>query len=277
MAVYENLPPGTYRLLLRGSNRAGVWSDPLALPITVVPAWYQMLWFRIAELLLAGVLVFALVQFRTRGLRRRRVQLEHQVAVRTRELAAVAETLQRANSELERLAQFDPLTGLGNRRRFFQVASDLLAQAKRHDRPCSVMMVDLDHFKRINDAYGHGGGDETLRAAASCLQASLRDADLAARFGGEELAALMPETDLAGAYLVAERFRAALEANAIPHEGNVIHVTASIGVAAWDSRELDIEPALERADTALYRAKNSGRNRVAAEPPLAIAVLEQAG
>jgi diguanylate cyclase (GGDEF)-like protein len=265
MAVYENLPPGVYRLLLRGSNRAGIWSDPLALPILVQPAWFETGWFRTAEIMAGIGLILATIQFRTRALNRRRRQLEQEVAARTRELAVSAETLMRANAQLERLADQDPLTGLGNRRHFFRKAEELLALARRHERPCSLLMVDLDYFKRINDVYGHGGGDAALCAAGRCLEATLREIDVIARFGGEELAAFLPETDLVGGCAVAERFRAALEALHVEHEGATIRVTASIGVASWHRSESGIQPALDRADAALYRAKQSGRNRVASE------------
>jgi diguanylate cyclase (GGDEF)-like protein len=209
--------------------------------------------------LAAASLVYGVVQLRTRGLRRRRVQLEHEVAERTKALAI-------SNAELERLAHHDPLTGLGNRRRFLEITSDLLALARRHHRPCSVMMIDLDRFKRINDSFGHGGGDETLRRAADCLVGSLRGEDAIARFGGEEFAVFLPETALATASLAAERFRLSLEALEIPYEGTVIRVTASIGVASWHEAEAGIGPALERADAALYRVKQAGRNGVGVEP-----------
>ncbi len=268
VALYQNLPPGSYRLLLRGSNRAGMWVDPLILPITVLPAWYQTIWCEIAEVLGAALLVYGAVQLRTSALRQRRVQLEREVAERTQQLAISAETLRLANAELDRLAHHDPLTGLGNRRRFLHMADELIALARRHGRPCSVLMVDLDHFKRINDTHGHAAGDETLRAVARCLIGALREIDIVARFGGEEMAAFLPETDLADACLAAERFRQALETLEIHYENKVIQVTASIGVASWVETETAIEPALERADIALYRVKKGGRNGVAAEPPL---------
>jgi diguanylate cyclase (GGDEF)-like protein len=267
LAAYTNLPPGNYSLLLRGSNRDGVWSDPpITLLVTVLPAWYQTIWCMIAEILAAAGAICAVILYRTRMLHQRRVQLEREVAERTQELGVSAKTLQLSNAELERLAHHDPLTGLGNRRRFFQVTADLLVQARRHHRPCCVMMVDLDHFKRINDNFGHGGGDETLRATARCLVESLRQVDVVARFGGEELAVFLPETAMPEAFLVAERFRQSLESVNIQYEGAVIRVTASIGIACWVEPETGIEPALRRADAALYRVKNAGRNNVAIEP-----------
>jgi diguanylate cyclase (GGDEF)-like protein len=142
----------------------------------------------------------------------------------------------------------------------------LLVRAARRDEPwtsASLALPLLDHFKRINDQYGHAIGDAALRAAGECLTRTLREVDLGARYGGEELAALLPETDFDGATEAAERFRLALEAVHIAHEDRPIRVTVSIGVSVWRDDEEDIRPALARADAALYRAKNDGRNRVA--------------
>jgi diguanylate cyclase (GGDEF)-like protein len=177
--------------------------------------------------------------------------------------------LESANGRLAELAHRDPLTGLINRRRFFELAAEQLALARRHQRPCGVLMIDLDHFKRINDTYGHAAGDEALRAAADCVVATVREVDIVARFGGEELAALLPETDAPGARLIAERVRSALAALEIAFEGRVIRITASVGVAAWSASEGGIEAALDRADAALYRVKQAGRDGVAMEPPAA--------
>jgi diguanylate cyclase (GGDEF)-like protein len=277
LAAYTNLPPGRYTLRLRGASPAGDWTaGELRLPIQVMPAWYQTLWFKVV---LTGLIVAAalwLVQVRTAWLRRRQRDLETQIAERTRALATTSDRLKTANAELEavnaelaRLAHHDPLTGLLNRRRFFELAADEVARARRHGRPCSVFMIDLDHFKRINDTYGHSAGDAMLRAVARRLLETVREIDFVARMGGEELAVLLPETGAPTALAVAERVRQALASLAIPHEGGVIRVTASIGVAAWRETELDVEAALHRADAALYRVKTRGRNGVALEGPAA--------
>jgi diguanylate cyclase (GGDEF)-like protein len=274
-AGYTNLPPGRYTLRVRGSNRDGAWSTPeLRVPIRVAPAWYQTLWFEGAAAALALAAVLGLVQARTAYLRRGQRALERQIEDRTRDLELAADRLRMANAELEdanaRLAEQahrDPLTGLVNRRRFFEAAAEHLALARRHQRPCSVLMADLDHFKRINDTFGHAGGDEALRAAAQCVLETVREVDVVARFGGEELAALLPETDAPAAWLIAERIRGALAALEIPFEGRVIRVTASVGVAEWSPDDGGVEAALNRADLALYRVKQAGRDGVAMEPP----------
>ncbi len=275
-AGYTNLSPGRYVLRVRGANRDGVWTRrELRVPIRVMPAWYQTFWFETLAVVLALEGVLVLVQVRTVYLHQRQRTLERQIEERTRDLAlstdrlrvAVAQ-LEGANKRLAQQAHRDPLTGLINRRRFFELAAEQLALARRRQWACSVFMVDLDHFKQINDTFGHAGGDETLRAAAQCIVRTVREIDIVARFGGEELAVLLPETDATAARLIAERLRGALAALEIPFEGRVIRITASVGVAAWNPSEGGIEAALDRADGALYRAKLAGRDTVAAEPPL---------
>jgi len=244
-----------------------------ALPISVLPAWYQTLWFKLVISCLGVALILGLVQSRTVYLRQRQRLLAQEIEERTHALEVSSDNLRIANTELEqanaelaRLAHHDPLTGLGNRRRFFELCDYQIAQARRRYRPCSVLMIDLDHFKQINDRFGHGGGDETLRRAARCLVETVREIDIVARFGGEELAVFLPETSIKEAAQVAERFRQALEQLKIRYEHSAIHVTASIGVAAWSVMEPDIQPALNRADAALYKVKNSGRNGVGVDP-----------
>jgi diguanylate cyclase (GGDEF)-like protein/PAS domain S-box-containing protein len=156
----------------------------------------------------------------------------------------------------------DPLTGIFNRRHFFEVASQLREIATRHGGPLSVAILDADHFKDVNDLHGHAAGDEALRALVRAARRTLRASDVLARYGGEEFVLLMPETDLEEAAKAAERMRAAIEAEPITAFGRTIHLTVSIGVARVAGGE-SIESWLNRADAALYQAKNAGRNRVA--------------
>jgi diguanylate cyclase (GGDEF)-like protein len=221
----------------------------------VFPAWYQTYWIRLVEILLGLGVIYAVIWFRTKRLRSQKVQLEIMVLDRVKELAC-------ANTELERLAHHDPLTGLGNRRRFFSKVSDHLSLAKRHHKPCCVMMVDLDNFKKVNDTFGHAGGDATLLASAKCLVSCVREIDVTARFGGEEFAVFFSGMDISNSREVAERFRQSLEALEIEFEGCIIRITASIGISDWKDNEAGIEPALDRADAALYRVKESGRNGI---------------
>lgn len=168
--------------------------------------------------------------------------------------------------ELLRLAASDPLTGLANRRGFFEGAARMLGMSRRCGTPLSMIMLDIDHFKAVNDAYGHDAGDAVLRAVAGRLRESLRVSDLAGRVGGEEFAVLCPGTDLAGGVELAERLRLALEDMVVTADCRVVKVTASFGVAQCRG-EQDVAPStcLTRADRALYAAKRGGRNRVCLE------------
>ncbi|MBM3115278.1 diguanylate cyclase [Jeongeupia naejangsanensis] len=165
--------------------------------------------------------------------------------------------------ELQHRATTDGLSGLANRAHFMDVSNHELIRAQRYGRPLTLMMIDIDHFKRINDEYGHDAGDAAIRAIAALCRSTLRDADIIGRLGGEEFAALLPETPMPMAQLVAERLRARIESHelVIP-SGETIRFTTSIGLTALAPCDTLIDPLLKRADLALYEAKHGGRNRV---------------
>lgn len=168
------------------------------------------------------------------------------------------------------VAYTDALTQLPNRRAFFNSAENAFAAARRYQRPLAVLMLDLDHFKRVNDTYGHAAGDAVLVRTAECLRQSVREADLPARLGGEEFVVMLPETGLQQALELAERIRYVIEyITPVEYEGQLIQVTASIGVAMMDSSSNDVESMIKQADEALYQAKESGRNKVVCAEPRA--------
>lgn len=175
------------------------------------------------------------------------------------------------SKELERrlrdLATIDDLTGILNRRAFFAAATHEIDRAGRYATPVSMVMIDLDHFKQINDRYGHAVGDAALRLTAAAMVSSLREVDRIGRLGGEEFAVLLPQTPLAGAIEVAERLRRAIAAVAvpIPPPPAVTYLTASLGVAEHRLGTVGPDAVLNRADAALYRAKREGRNCVVHE------------
>ena len=156
----------------------------------------------------------------------------------------------------------DYLTGLGNRRAFFEGAELELERRVRAPRPTSMIMIDADHFKAINDQHGHASGDAVLRHLAASLNHTFREVDVVARVGGEEFAVLLPSTTLAGAAAVAERLRLLIAAATVNVDGAAIHYTVSAGVAAVDDDATSLEALMKRADQALYAAKAAGRNRV---------------
>jgi diguanylate cyclase (GGDEF)-like protein len=163
-------------------------------------------------------------------------------------------------------AMIDPLTGLLNRRAFLQDAEALLQQQIARDRPIGVLLIDLDHFKSINDRFGHGTGDSVLQIFAKTAQESLRQTDLVGRLGGEEFVVVLADASIDNAYLVADRLRNAFAVSAAVLDGVVLHATASIGVSVIVDPAQDLAQLITLADQALYLAKARGRNRVEVAP-----------
>jgi diguanylate cyclase (GGDEF)-like protein len=181
------------------------------------------------------------------------------------DVVAAREALEAQNELLEKLAVTDGLTGLYNRKKFDDILADRFARFQRSGRPFAVLMLDLDHFKQVNDGYGHAAGDQVLADAGAILKQSIRSVDYAARYGGEEFALVLVDTSLDAAMDVAERIRAVFESRRSAASDERVGVTVSVGVA-W-SRHEDAAPEqlLARADEALYGAKRGGRNRVQRE------------
>jgi len=165
-------------------------------------------------------------------------------------------------NKLKMLATTDPLTGLGNRRAFFEQSGRDCRRCIRYQHPFSCMMLDIDHFKSINDTFGHDVGDEVLKMVADIMKKSLRDVDVLGRLGGEEFAVAMPETDLNGAAVIAERIRLAIDLFQLDTDAGVIDTKISIGVTTLGGDIRSVEAMLKQADTLLYKAKQNGRNRV---------------
>jgi diguanylate cyclase (GGDEF)-like protein len=163
---------------------------------------------------------------------------------------------------LRDLADHDPLTGVANRRFFLGRFTQEFARARRYERPLSMISFDIDHFKRINDKHGHAAGDEVLKSLCVTCAKLLREVDLLGRLGGEEFAVLLPETALEGAHLIAERLRQFVARQVVTVKNQTIQCTISAGVATLLAADTMIDDQLRRADEALYRAKNGGRNRV---------------
>ena len=176
--------------------------------------------------------------------------------------ASVALENARLFQEVERLSLTDPLTGLRNRRGFIDDAKRNIDMANRHKRPISVLMLDIDDFKAVNDTYGHAMGDKVLAGVALVCHKLMRTTDLLARFGGEEFCSLLPETPAENALLLAERLRVAISAARFETEGKSFNVTVSIGISECMGTANSLENLLVRSDEALYKAKISGRNRV---------------
>jgi diguanylate cyclase (GGDEF)-like protein len=175
--------------------------------------------------------------------------------------------LVRNAQQMEELATIDSLTGLANRRHFLALSTAEWSRFQRYYRPLSVLMIDVDHFKSVNDRYGHAVGDQALIAVANACMEGKRSSDIVGRLGGEEFAMLLPETDLYQARIVAERVRKAVAASTVAAGGAHFNVTVSVGLAAAAVSMSGFEAQLNAADQALYQAKDGGRNRVVAWSP----------
>lgn len=168
----------------------------------------------------------------------------------------------RTEEELLRLAATDPLTGAFNRREFTSIADREALRSSRYHHPLSILMFDIDYFKRLNDTYGHAAGDKALQRFTTLCCNALRNVDIFGRWGGEEFVALLPETDIEGASIIAERLRKIVNDNVLIYNDQKINFTVSIGVAQYKDGETTIDVPLGRADSAVYDAKKTGRNRI---------------
>lgn len=182
----------------------------------------------------------------------------------TKRFLAFNQRVTEANELLREMSCRDPLTGIRNARAFYETSDHVICEARRYGTPFSALFIDLDHFKSVNDRYGHEAGDMVLKDVAVCLTKCSRESDLLGRIGGEEFLMLLPHTDMAGATLLAEKLRQSVEA-LMPSIGEIrIPVTVSIGVARNQPDHKSIADIKRQADQAMYLAKAAGRNRVTA-------------
>lgn len=214
----------------------------------------QVLWIGSGIALVLALLGWLSAEGMARPLANINKRLEREVQQRTAEL-------QQSNIQLEQLATTDSLTLLANRRALLAGAEAMMERAARKDMPLAVLMLDLDHFKKINDKYGHAAGDEVLENVGQLLSSTVRQIDIAARTGGEEFTILLEDSTLEGAQIVAERLVARMQKLYFGADSDSFTVTMSIGLTIWEPGER-IDKTFARADAALYEAKQKGRNRV---------------
>ncbi len=177
------------------------------------------------------------------------------------DLRAHEQMLTEALARERYLASVDILTGLLNRRALFERLDAEIERSRRYDTPLSLALIDLDHFKAINDSHGHAAGDTVLNSVGEIVKTSIRSSDIAGRYGGEELCVVLPQTSAEGAFALAESLREQIEESVISVDGKTITVTASIGIATWQANYTDAQQILISADQALYSAKRAGRNK----------------
>jgi diguanylate cyclase (GGDEF)-like protein len=273
---FTNLPAGNYRLRIQAAVTGGSWSPREADVSFKIGAYlWQIWWFDTlaAIFLLAGAWVAYVNRIRRIAANERRLQ--QLVNVRTEDLRQQTERLRQADAEksrllelvqsqseaFERQAREDALTGLANRRRVDESLDAYFSESRRSGRPLSIVLLDIDFFKRINDRWSHAIGDDVLREIGAILCKDQRPGDLSARLGGEEFLSILSGSDLDGARIYGERMRAAIESNDWERIAAGLRVTISIGVATWDGEE-SYSRLFTRTDELLYRAKEGGRNRV---------------
>jgi diguanylate cyclase (GGDEF)-like protein len=178
-------------------------------------------------------------------------------------LEAEIQRRKKVENQLKILAATDPLTKIYNRRQFFELAMNEYSRSRRSGKPLSIIMIDIDHFKKVNDTYGHLVGDQVLIYFAQLLKKCIRAYDLLGRYGGEEFVVMLPETNNQLAVMIAERLRTFTEKTVLPVKSHKISITASFGVSSNNKdSELPLEAILHRADQALYKSKQDGRNKV---------------
>jgi diguanylate cyclase (GGDEF)-like protein len=276
-AVFTNLGPGEYRLQVQAAHPHGPWSEREAsLDFRIAAHWWQRPWAWLLAALGLAVMVQQVLQRRARRAYQRELRLRELVEQRTADLRLQAQSLKQADQDknqlmerlreqseaFERQAREDALTELANRRAFDELLAYEFARAGRSEQPLCVALLDIDHFKRVNDEHSHAAGDAVLKTLAERMRTLCREVDTVARWGGEEFALLLPNTQLSDALQVCERVRAGIERTALDAIAPGLRVTMSIGLASHEGHP-DYDRMLSQADAALYAAKQTGRNRVA--------------
>ncbi|PPV07419.1 diguanylate cyclase [Xanthomonas bromi] len=258
--TYPLLPPGNYTLEVQAVDAYQRSKSPIArFGFELTPPWWRGVPAIIGYVLLSFLAVIALLRWRTAKLLRRKRELEQLVAERTAELEQDKRELEAARSELAFKANHDELTGLLNRAGILAALRSMLLRAEATARPLAVVLIDLDHFKLVNDQHGHLAGDAVLAGVGRRMDTLIRGDDRIGRYGGEELLALLPGLNLDATHRL-DALHLGICGD-YPIDGGWLHVTCSIGVA-WLQPGETLEQLLARADAALYRAKRSGRNRI---------------
>lgn len=261
-AIYNKLPPGHYMFELEETD-AGNTSGPgvTSLPVLVLPQYWQTTSFRGMCAILLALLAFTLYKLRVHNLIQRAHKLEEQVNQAKGELQLAKKVADDAQRALKEQALTDSLTDFWNRRAIFTMLDREISRAQRDHLPITVVMIDLDHFKAVNDTYGHLTGDTVLREAAQRIAQLMRHYDFAGRYGGEEFLIVLSGCSPMNGIQRAEDFRRAIAESPFVTASGPLTVTCSLGVASHDGATL-VEDLIQQADEALYCAKRLGRNRV---------------
>ncbi|HET7436602.1 MAG TPA: diguanylate cyclase [Thermoanaerobaculia bacterium] len=262
---FTTLEAGDYTFRIRARGPATEPSEPATWQFSVMPPWYRARWAYALWMLLTIAAIVLVIAVRTQRLQRQATRLRALVDAKTAELQQTVELLEQANERLEALSLADDLTNIANRRYFQRALADEWNRARRREQPLALILLDLDHFKDLNDRRGHPAGDEALRRVGRFLAETIRrSGEVVARYGGEEFAILLPGVETEDAVRVAEALREGIERLQIAYDASGHRrMTASCGVAAITPLpDLAVEDLVAHADRALYAAKHSGRNCV---------------
>ncbi len=266
---FSGLAPGSYVLSVQAMDtRVHALSPPIDYAFTILPPWYLRDRAKVLGVLVLLTIAIGWWRLSIRSLKASEATLKAKVDHQTAQLLAEKEQLERAQRELVESSKRDALTGLLNRSAIFEVLGRMRRLSLESGMPLSVIMADLDHFKSINDRWGHTVGDAVLRECAERFRETLRPGDAVGRYGGEEVLIVIPGLNAAHAVGRLEEIREAIASRPIVHGAHKLHVTCSFGVAWLDGRHRDVESIVNDADAALYVAKQSGRNRVEFAPEL---------
>jgi diguanylate cyclase (GGDEF)-like protein len=258
---FRRLSPGSYRFEVAAVNATGTIVSPVAsLSFRIVPLWWQNRYMQAGVALLVILIVVGTWRRRVRQLLRQKRHLEEAVRLRTIDLEREKTELVRTREQMRHFAEHDGLTGLWNHRIIVERLRGEVDRSLRDGTPLSIILVDLDHFKGINDMYGHMAGDQALKETGAIFHRAVRSYDWVGRYGGEEFLLILPGSALEGASLRAEELRALLQKAQMGEGEGAFNVTASFGVAS--GFPTNYEAMIQTADAALYRAKNKGRNCV---------------
>ena len=285
---YTNIPDGKYLLQIKASNNDGLWNEKgYQLEINIIPPFWRLMWFKITILLVLLLLFYVIYIIKTFSIKRRNRLLELLVKKRSKSLAEknqelkdeiierkkIEESLRQANNEIEKnniklqctmeelqkMSRTDPLTKLPNRRHMIEKFKVEIEKYQTHQKPFSIVMTDIDFFKKFNDTYGHDCGDYVLIEVSKIIKNSIRNNDFAARWGGEEFLLLLSETDAIQGKSLSERIRKKIDDTKFVFEGRPMHVTMTFGVANFD-KEAGLDGTIQNADKALYIGKKQSRN-----------------
>jgi len=268
---FANLSPGHYRFELRAANGYGRSTGETAmLSFDVLPHFYETSWFRLTISMMVLLAVWFGLRLRTRRLLCKNQELQRLILDKTAEVRLALELAEESREILRELALRDQLTGLWNRRAIFEILETQVRRCADQGRPLTIMMADIDHFKDINDTWGHQVGDEVIREVSRRLNKGVRGGDAVGRYGGEEMLILLPDVSLKHGMERAESLREAVCRVPVETEGCSIKVSCSFGLALIQPGN-SLTEIVGRADAALYQAKHDGRNCVRLQLPIEVA------